>query len=116
MNNLLVLPLLIPAFTAVILIFLKDRVDLQRIISAVSVFLNILVAGIIVYQVSTKGIQTLYMGGWLPPYGIVFVADMFAALLVLVGAIVGAACLFFPSPALGKKEKGFITIRFSIFY
>lgn len=62
MNNLLVLPLLIPAFTAVILIFLKERVDLQRMISAVSVFLNILVAGIIVYQVSTKGIQTLYMG------------------------------------------------------
>ncbi|AIQ23644.1 Na+/H+ antiporter subunit D [Paenibacillus sp. NPDC058367] len=107
MNNLLVLPLLIPAFTAVILIFLKDRVDLQRIISAVSVFLNILVAGIIVYQVSTKGIQTLYMGGWLPPYGIVFVADMFAALLVLVGAIVGAACLFFSFASIGEERERF---------
>ncbi|MEK3660724.1 Na+/H+ antiporter subunit D [Paenibacillus odorifer] len=107
MNNLLVLPLLIPAFTAVILIFLKERVDLQRIISAVSVFLNILVSGIIVYQVSTKGIQTLYMGGWLPPYGIVFVADMFAALLVLVGAIVGAACLFFSFASIGEERERF---------
>ncbi|WP_339290778.1 Na+/H+ antiporter subunit D [Paenibacillus sp. FSL E2-0201] len=107
MNNLLVLPLLIPAFTAVILIFLKERVDLQRMISAVSVFLNILVAGIIVYQVSTKGIQTLYMGGWLPPYGIVFVADMFAALLVLIGAIVGAACLFFSFASIGEERERF---------
>lgn len=107
MNNLLVLPLLIPAFTAVILIFLKERVDLQRIISAVSVFLNILVAGIIVYQVSTTGIQTLYMGGWLPPYGIVFVADMFAALLVLIGAIVGAACLFFSFASIGEERERF---------
>lgn len=107
MNNLLVLPLLIPAFTAVILIFLKERVDLQHIISAVSVFLNILVAGIIVYQVSTKGIQTLYMGGWLPPYGIVFVADMFAALLVLIGAIVGAACLFFSFASIGEERERF---------
>ncbi|AIQ35508.1 MULTISPECIES: Na+/H+ antiporter subunit D [unclassified Paenibacillus] len=107
MNNLLVLPLLIPAFTAVILIFLKERVDLQRIISAVSVFINILVAGIIVYQVSTKGIQTLYMGGWLPPYGIVFVADMFAALLVLIGAIVGAACLFFSFASIGEERERF---------
>lgn len=107
MNNLLVLPLLIPAFTAVILIFLKERVDLQRIISAVSVFLNILVAGIIVYQVSTKGIQTLYMGGWLPPFGIVFVADMFAALLVLIGAIVGAACLFFSFASIGEERERF---------
>lgn len=116
MNNLLVLPLLIPAITAVILIFLKERVRLQRIISAVSVFVNIFVAGFIVYQVNTNGIQTLYMGGWRPPYGIVFVADMFSALLVLTAAIVGAACLFFPSLALGKTGNGFITIRFSIFY
>ncbi|WP_440962137.1 Na+/H+ antiporter subunit D [Paenibacillus nitricinens] len=107
MNNLLVLPLLIPAFTAVILIFLKERVDLQRMISAVSVFLNILVAGIIVYQVGTNGIQTLNMGGWLPPYGIVFVADMFAALLVLIGAIVGAACLFFSFASIGEERERF---------
>jgi multicomponent Na+:H+ antiporter subunit D len=107
MNNLLVLPLLIPAFTAVILIFLKERVDLQRMISAISVFLNILVAGIIVYQVSTNGIQTLNMGGWLPPFGIVFVADMFAALLVLIGAIVGAACLFFSFASIGEERERF---------
>lgn len=47
MNNLLVLPLLIPAFTAVILIFLKERINLQRIISAISVFVNIAVAIIV---------------------------------------------------------------------
>lgn len=67
MNNLLVLPLLIPAFTAVILIFLKERINLQRIISAISVFVNIAVAIIIVYQVNTNGIQTLYMGGGCRP-------------------------------------------------
>ncbi|OME06478.1 Na+/H+ antiporter subunit D [Paenibacillus odorifer] len=107
MNNLLVLPLLIPAITAVILIFLKERVRLQRIISAVSVFLNIFVAGFIVYQVNTNGIQTLYMGGWRPPYGIVFVADMFSALLVLIAAIVGAACLFFSFASIGEDRERF---------
>jgi multicomponent Na+:H+ antiporter subunit D len=76
-------------------------------ISAISVFLNILVAGIIVYQVSTNGIQTLNMGGWLPPFGIVFVADMFAALLVLIGAIVGAACLFFSFASIGEERERF---------
>ncbi|OMD78829.1 Na+/H+ antiporter subunit D [Paenibacillus odorifer] len=107
MNNLLVLPLLIPAITAVILIFLKERVRLQRIISAVSVFVNIFVAGFIVYQVNTNGIQTLYMGGWRPPYGIVFVADMFSALLVLTAAIVGAACLFFSFASIGEDRERF---------
>lgn len=112
MNNLLVLPLLIPAFTAVILIFLKKRIDLQRIISAVSVFVNIFVAGVIVYQVSTDGIQTLYMGGWRPPFGIVFVADMFSALLVLTTAIVGAACLFFSFASIGAERERFYYYTF----
>ncbi|ASA21198.1 Na+/H+ antiporter subunit D [Paenibacillus donghaensis] len=112
MNNLLVLPLLIPAFTAVILIFLRNNVNLQRTISAVSVFLNIAVAALIVVQVSTDGIQTLYMGGWLPPYGIVFVADMFAALLVLTAAVVGAACLFFSFASIGEKRERYYYYTF----
>ncbi|WP_342566003.1 Na+/H+ antiporter subunit D [Paenibacillus sp. FSL R7-0345] len=112
MNNLLVMPLLIPALTAVILIFLKEQIGLQRIISAVSVFLNIAVAATIVYQVKTDGIQTLHMGGWLPPYGIVFVADMFAALLVLVTAIVGAACLFFSFASIGEERERFYYYTF----
>ena len=112
MNNLLVLPLLIPAITAVILIFLKERIGLQRIISAISVFLNIAVSGIIVYQVSTDGIQTLYMGGWLPPYGIVFVADMFAALLVLTASVVGGACLFFSFASIGEERERFYYYTF----
>ncbi|MGF7047743.1 multicomponent Na+:H+ antiporter subunit D [Paenibacillus sp. DS2015] len=112
MNNLLVLPLLIPAFTAVILIFLKERIELQRFISAVSVFLNIAVAGLIVYQVSTDGIQTLYMGGWLPPYGIVLVADMFSALLVLTTAVVGGACLFFSFASIGEERERFYYYTF----
>ncbi|MEK3757801.1 Na+/H+ antiporter subunit D [Paenibacillus sp. FSL P4-0338] len=112
MNNLLVMPLLIPAFTAVILIFLKEKVKLQRILSAISVLVNIAVALIIVYQVRTDGIQTLYMGGWLPPYGIVFVADMFAALLVLTAAVVGAACLFFSFASIGEERERFYYYAF----
>ncbi|WP_150268289.1 Na+/H+ antiporter subunit D [Paenibacillus tepidiphilus] len=112
MNNLLVLPLLIPAVTAVILIFLKERIGLQRMISAISACLNIAVAAVIVYQVSTDGIQTLYMGGWIPPYGIVFVADMFAALLVLVTAVVGAACLFFSFASIGEERERFYYYTF----
>lgn len=112
MNNLLVMPLLIPAITGVILIFLKEKINLQRIISAVSVFLNIAVTLAIVYQVSTDGIQTLHMGGWMPPYGIVFVADMFAALLVLTTAVVGAACMFFSFASIGEQRERFYFYTF----
>ncbi|HUC93994.1 MAG TPA: Na+/H+ antiporter subunit D [Paenibacillus sp.] len=105
MNNLLVFPLLIPLCTGVILIFLKNKIMAQRWISAASILLNAAAAAAIVAQVRTDGIQTLYMGGWLPPYGIVFAADMLAALLVLTTAAVGAACLFYAFRTIGEQRE-----------
>ncbi|RAR40924.1 Na+/H+ antiporter subunit D [Paenibacillus sp. MDMC362] len=105
MNNVIVLPLLIPLVTAVILIFCSKYVRVQRWISVVSVVLNLLVALFIVNQVNNEGIQTLHMGGWLPPYGIVFVADMLAALLVLTTLIVAAACLFYSFRSIGEERE-----------
>ncbi|NMO98212.1 Na+/H+ antiporter subunit D [Paenibacillus lemnae] len=105
MNNLVVLPLLIPLLTAVVLIFLFKKVQLQRWISLVSLLINIVVAALLVGQVSEKGIQTLYMGGWLPPYGIVFVADMFSALLVLTTLAAAAGCLLYAFRTVGEKRE-----------
>lgn len=65
MSNLLVLPILIPLTTAVILIFLKEKIRLQRVISALSGLLNILVAVLLVSRVHSEGIQTLQMGAGL---------------------------------------------------
>lgn len=105
MNNVIVLPLLIPLVTAVILIFCSKYVRAQRWISAFSVIANLLVALFIVNQVDHQGIQTLYMGGWLPPYGIVFVADMLAALLVLTTLIVATGCLFYAFRSIGEERE-----------
>ncbi|NGZ77560.1 Na+/H+ antiporter subunit D [Saccharibacillus alkalitolerans] len=95
MNNWVVAPMLIPLFTAVLLIFLNKRLRLQRWISLISVMLNAAAAVFLMIQVRTGGIQTLNMSGWAPPYGIVLVADMFAVLLVLAASIVSACCLLY---------------------
>lgn len=105
MNNLLVLPLLIPLVTAAVLLFLKEKTIVQRWISMISMGANIAVAIAIVLQVKENGIQTLYMSGWLPPYGIVFVADMLAALLVLATLIIGAVCLIFAFSSIGEERE-----------
>lgn len=105
MNNLAVLPLLIPLLTAVILIFLFKRVKIQRWISFISVVLNGVSVVLLMNQVQDEGIQTLYMGGWMPPYGIVFVADMFAVLLVLTTLVVAAACLLYAFHTIGEQRE-----------
>lgn len=105
MNNLLVLPLLIPLCTAAILIFFKNNIPVQRLLSAISLLGTAFAAGLILYEVKTEGIQTLHMGGWVPPYGIVFVADMMSALLVLTTTIVGIFCLIYSFGTVGEQRE-----------
>ncbi|NQX44457.1 Na+/H+ antiporter subunit D [Paenibacillus tritici] len=112
MSNLLVLPILIPLATAVILIFLKEKIRLQRVISALSGLLNILIAVLLVTRVHSEGIQTLQMGGWLPPYGIVFVGDMFAVLLVMMASIVSFAILCYSFSSIGEQRERFYYYTF----
>lgn len=67
MNNLVILPLLIPLCTAIALLFMHKRVRLQRLVSLLGALVNLAGTIILVYQVRTAGIQTLYMGaGYLP--------------------------------------------------
>ncbi len=112
MSNLLVLPILIPLCTAVILIFFKEKIRLQRGISAVSGGLNILIAVLLVARVHAEGIQTLQMGGWAPPYGIVFVGDMFAVLLVTMASVVSFAILLYSFHSIGEKRERFYYYTF----
>src|SRR5690606_16018579 len=56
-------------------------------------------------QVKREGIQTLYMSGWAPPYGIIFVADMMAALLVLTTALIGAVIVWFSMGSIGEERE-----------
>ncbi|SDC18242.1 multicomponent Na+:H+ antiporter subunit D [Paenibacillus sp. UNCCL117] len=105
MNNLLVLPLLIPLGTAILLLFLNRRVSAQRWVSMTGLLGTAASSCLIVSQVHSQGIQVLRMGGWLPPYGIVFVADMLGALLVLTTSVVGAACLWYAFGTIGSERE-----------
>lgn len=105
MNNLLVLPVLLPMVIAVFLMFFRRKTGLQRTVGFIGGIANIAIAAAIVLRVRSEGIQTLELGGWAPPYGIVFVADMFAALLVLAASITGFAVLLYSFASIGKDRE-----------
>jgi len=107
MNNLVVLPLVIPLVTAMILIFLREYPRWQRGIGLVSVIAALCVAGALVHTVATEGIQTLHVGGWAAPYGITLVADMLSALLVCTTLVVALACLLYTWHSIGKEHERF---------
>ncbi|GEK32961.1 Na+/H+ antiporter subunit D [Kurthia sibirica] len=109
MNNLIVLPLILPIFIAVILIFFRQQIRIQRILTFSTLLLLIIVNIYLLIQVKVNGIQVLQFGGWEAPFGISFVADAFAMLLVLTTSIVAFLCMIYAFSSLGETfEKMFV--------
>lgn len=105
MNNIIVLPLVVPILTGIVLVFLRRYIHLQRWISVGSMILNIFISLIILNKIQLEGILRLDFGNWLPPFGILFVADSFAMLLVLTTSFVTAICLIYAMYSIGEERE-----------
>lgn len=115
MNNIIVLPLIIPIIVGVILVFIRPFVKTQRVISLVTM---LGLAGISLYilnKIQTEGILRLDFGGWEPPFGILFVADSFAMLFVLTANIVTAICLIYAFSSIGESHEKMFFYPFVLF-
>jgi multicomponent Na+:H+ antiporter subunit D len=107
MNNYVILPVLIPLLTGIILIIFRKNIVWQRCLSLLSFLLMIVVCTYLVHLVSVGGIQTLRIGGWDAPFGIILVADMFASLLLLTASTTGIFCLWFAFRSIGAERERF---------
>src|SRR5690625_7968474 len=101
MNNLIVMPMVIPLLTGVLLIFYRKFTHRQRWITFSFLLVNAGISLFLLQQIQRDGIITLDFGGWMPPFGILFFADSFAMLLVLTTNIVSAICVLFAMRTMG---------------
>ncbi|HWK23324.1 MAG TPA: Na+/H+ antiporter subunit D [Ureibacillus sp.] len=115
MNNLLVLPLIIPIITAVVLVFLREQILLQRVISFLTMIFISIISFLLLNIVKTDGIIRLDFSGWLPPFGILFVADSFSILLVLTASILTTICLLYAFSTIGNKHEKMFFYPFVLF-
>ena len=115
MNNLVILPILIPLITATLLLLIPKKVQLQKVISVISLSLTTIASLALVQVVYKKGIQTHELGNWQPPFGIVLVADLFASLLALTGIVVSFACILFSFRAMDKDRENYFFYAFCQF-
>ena len=83
------LPIFIPALVALAGIFAPKRLGLQRFIAGVGMIGMLAAAVALVVAVFQEGIQAVYMGGWVPPFGIALVADPLSSMMVLITAVIG---------------------------
>ncbi|WP_010648574.1 Na+/H+ antiporter subunit D [Oceanobacillus massiliensis] len=112
MNNIIVLPMVLPILTGIILIFLRPYVKAQRWISLIVMAANGGIAVYILNLIQTDGIIRLDFGGWEPPFGILFVADSFSMLLVLTTSVVTAICLIYAFSSIGKSYENMFFYSF----
>jgi len=83
----IIVPILLPLFTAVLLILLSGRRTLIRSLSLLSVTALLATSIGLLLQANAGEIQLYALGNWLPPFGIVLVLDRLSALMLLITAV-----------------------------
>jgi len=97
MSALVIAPVLVPLTTAVLTAAVRDRQRLQAALSGAGVLVLLLCSLALVEQVLGGTVPSMAFGGWAAPYGIEFRVDRTGAALLLITALMGAACLLFMS-------------------
>ncbi|MBM4268211.1 MAG: Na+/H+ antiporter subunit D [Deltaproteobacteria bacterium] len=91
--NAIILVLLVPFFTAIVLALIREHPRTEKALSlASSLGLTAYVFWLLHY-VDANGIQVTMLGGYLAPYGIAFVADRLACIMLCLSMTVGSVVL-----------------------
>ncbi|PIC79495.1 Na+/H+ antiporter subunit D [Sporosarcina sp. P18a] len=115
MNNLLVLPMILPVLVGVILVFLRPYIRVQRVLSVLTTIASAAAAAYCLQHIHLNGIMRLDFGDWLPPHGILFVGDSFAVLLVLVACVVSSMILLYAFATTGIETEAMFFYPFFLF-
>ncbi|VDG98772.1 Multiple resistance and pH homeostasis protein D [Lysinibacillus sphaericus] len=107
MINLLLFPIIIPFFFAIVLLFFKEQVRIQRILTVIGLSASIVAAFSLIMKVKQDGIQTLTLGSWPAPFGITMVSDMFSALLVTSTLVITLIVAVYSFSSIGKERERF---------
>ncbi len=105
--DLLTLCLAIP-FTAALACILAWRIiPLQRFFGVIGMVGLLAAATALLARVSTDGIQAVQMGNWPAPYGITLVADLLAAIMVFVSALIGLSVSVYSLADIDRNRERF---------
>jgi multicomponent K+:H+ antiporter subunit D len=88
MNHLPILPVLLPSLAAILMLLppLSTRLNMQRWMTWLVLIVLVVIGGILVHDAQRQTL-TYALGAWQPPFGILFVVDRLAALLITLTAV-----------------------------
>jgi multicomponent Na+:H+ antiporter subunit D len=107
MNIFLVLPIIIPLFTAALALLTWQFERFQRLLGLLGA-IGLLFASLgLAYSVWHDGIQVMQVGNWPAPYGITLIADLFSAIMVMMAGVMGMAVTVYSIASIGGQRSRF---------
>jgi multicomponent Na+:H+ antiporter subunit D len=108
-QTLLVLPIVLPLATAIATLLMAERVHVQRAVSLLGAALQLAAAAALLAEVRDGSVLATQIGGWTAPFGITLVADLLAAVMVVLGALMGLAVAAYSPATLdaGRQRFGY---------
>jgi len=107
-SHLPILPVIVPALTAVaLLLFARAPIATQRAISVLSMLGMVGIATALVVEAAGGSMMTYRLGDWAAPYGIVLVADRLAVLMVAMTSLVGLGTVAFAAQGWDLHGRNF---------
>lgn len=103
----LVLPLLLPFLAAGLALLAWRRVAVQRWLGLAGAAAQLVAAVVLLVAVLNDGIQVVEIGGWPAPFGIVLVADLLSASLVVVTGTLGVAVALASFGGIDSRRESF---------
>ncbi|MGF6956300.1 monovalent cation/H+ antiporter subunit D [Paraburkholderia youngii] len=108
MNHVLLLPILIPLFSAGVIVALPLRAKrLQRALNALAIISLLPVAGLLMARAAQGEIASYALGAWPAPFGIVLELDRLAALMLVLTAVLALCCLLGTSSEDARRGRYF---------
>lgn len=105
MSNLVVLPIILPLLFGIILAFTNKYNKVSRTVTKIFSIVSLVVSGYLLWIVINDGTIVLETGSWAAPYGIVFVADSLAVVIVFITNIVATAAAFYAPHSLSEQKE-----------
>jgi len=105
--RLLILPVLVPFVTVIVLALLTGRAAAQKTVALASAAgLTVFVFWLLRY-VDQHGIQTMVIGGWTAPWGIAFVADRLACIMLCLSMGVGTVVTLYTFWTVEARQQAY---------
>lgn len=103
-DTLLLWPVVLPLLGAALAAAFQSRPEVQRVIALAVMILTLCASLLLAQAVMTEGILTKAFGSWMPPFGVVFVADRFSVAMVMISSLLALCALIFSIADLRQRQ------------